>query len=92
MQPRSFRSALLALGLLGLAVYGAQAQEFGSSSGASGGSNADAPGLTVFSPDAPRADRAWPWQGGYFILPFSLATPLTIMFLRRTTTVSAFRP
>ena len=63
MQPRSVRSALLALGLLGLAASGAWAQDSASSSDGSGGSIAGAPGLTVFSADTARPNQGMALAG-----------------------------
>ena len=60
MQPRSVRSALLALGLVGVATCGVRAEDSASpssSAGGSGVSSANAPGLTVFSPDTPHPDQ-----------------------------------
>jgi hypothetical protein len=63
MQLRSVRSALLALGLVGVAASAVRAQDVFGGSGGSGGSgglgasSGDAPGLTVFSADTQRPDQ-----------------------------------
>ncbi len=63
MQPRSVRSALLALGLVGLAGCDAQAQDLAFFSDGLGDTVADAPGLTVFSADTARPNQGMALAG-----------------------------